>query len=130
MKLLLVDDDPEMLLLVAMVLRRPGGFETVCVEDPSQVCAHARSERPDAILMDLLMEPIDGTEVLAQLAADPQTRHIPVIFLTGRAEPEEVERLCRLGAIGVIAKPIKPATLVREIAAMLECAAPPRRPTV
>ena len=119
MKVLVVDDDPEMLLLVGTVLRKLGGFETVLVQDPLQVCDLARTEHADAILMDVLMEPVGGPEVLSRLAADPQTRDIPVIFLTGNAEPNESRRLCELGARGVIAKPIKPATLVSDFRAIL-----------
>jgi CheY-like chemotaxis protein len=119
MKFLIVDDEPDMLAIVGAVLRRSGGHQTVEVEDPLQASGVARRERPDAILMDVQMDGMDGPEVLTLLRQDPATSGIPVIFVTGGADPEESARLRQLGARGVIAKPISPATLAVQVRAIL-----------
>lgn len=117
---MIVDDEPEMLLIVGTVLRRLGAYQTVEVSDPLQVPEVAARESPDAILMDVQMEGMDGPEVAARLAANPETRSIPIIFVTGSASPEESSRLIALGARGVIAKPIVPKALVGQVRSILE----------
>ncbi|MBB6188002.1 response regulator [Rhodanobacter sp. MP7CTX1] len=120
MKVLLVDDEPDMLLIVDMALRKIGGYETVQVQNPLHVLEIAKRERPDVILMDVFMAAMDGPQVLALLAAEPDTCAIPVIFLTGSASPEEARRLIEMGARGVIAKPTGPRSMVEQFRSILK----------
>jgi len=71
--------------------------------------------QPDLIILDVLMQGMDGPAVLARLRVDPATAKIPVIFITGRAPPAERERLMSLGAVAVIAKPFYPVKLAETV---------------
>ena len=76
--------------------------------------------QPDLILLDIMMPGMDGRAVLAELLKDPQTAHIPVIFVTALGDAEDEERGLEEGAVDYIAKPIKPAVLRARVRAQLE----------
>jgi CheY-like chemotaxis protein len=85
-----------------VVVEAPGGREAV---------ARAIEEKPDAILLDVMMPVMDGPTTLSALRANPATQGIPVVFLTAKAMPSEVERLRGLGAAAVLTKPFDPLAL-------------------
>ena len=69
------------------------------------------TERPDVILLDAMMPRMDGYETCRRLKADPATRHIPVIFLTAKAQETEIRKGLALGAVGYLVKPFDPIQL-------------------
>ena len=75
----------------------------------------AASERPDAILLDVMMPGLDGPATLSALRSNPATAEIPVVFLTAKAMASEIERLLGLGARGVLTKPFDPMSLPQEL---------------
>jgi CheY-like chemotaxis protein len=80
----------------------------------------AVSERPSAILLDVVMPDPDGPETLSRLRGNALTAGIPVVFLTGVADAEEERaKLSALGAVGVLAKPFDPAGLAQQVADVL-----------
>jgi len=79
----------------------------------------AMGDRPDLILIDMMMPGIDGVVALAELKAIPNLKDIPVIFMTARAQPGEVASYLEKGAIGVITKPFDPMTLSTEVKRIL-----------
>ena len=90
-KLLLIDDDEAVLaLLVARLATR---YEVFSSTDPTQAVPLAREEQPDAVLCDIDMPEMSGGEVVAALAADAFTVHIPVVYLTALVSPEEARDL-------------------------------------
>jgi CheY-like chemotaxis protein len=80
-KLLIVDDEPDAVLILAKTLSARG-YEVTTAGRGQQAIMLARAEKPDLILLDILMPDMDGTQVAAALQEDPTTRDIPVIFLT------------------------------------------------
>lgn len=119
MKILLVEDEPDVARIAQASLSLVGKFEVVLAGTGRQALELAAREKPDAILLDVMLPEMDGTAVLALLRADPALRGIPVIFLTARIPPDR-EQYLALGARGVIAKPFDPMDLpnrVREILA-------------
>ena len=80
-KLLVVDDEPDAVLILAKTLSARG-YEVTTAGRGQQAVMLARAEKPDLILLDILMPDMDGTQVVAALQEDPTTRDIPVIFLT------------------------------------------------
>ena len=72
-------------------------------------------EAPEAILLDVMMPEMDGTATLAALRANDETTAIPVVYLTAKALPGEIERLKALGAVGVLTKPFEPMTLAQQV---------------
>ena len=83
MKALLVDDDPDLLILASYALEKVGGFEVVTSAGGAEVVDLARRERPDVILMDVQMPDVDGPELVARLRRAPELAAAPIIFLTG-----------------------------------------------
>jgi CheY-like chemotaxis protein len=114
-KILLVDDEEDIRRLGRLSLESVGRFATVIAASAAEALVIAAAERPDLIVMDLLMPEMDGIAALAALRADPMLRSIPVVFMTARAEPADQQRYLELGAIGVIRKPFDPMTLPGEL---------------
>jgi diguanylate cyclase (GGDEF)-like protein len=119
MKILVIDDDGDTRELVQMSLTL-ARMEPIAAASGAEGVAKAARERPDAILLDVMMPFMDGPATLRALRADPQTASIPVLFLTASAMIAEVERLESLDVIGVLAKPFDPATLGMKVRAALE----------
>lgn len=101
----LVVDDHRMVLLSTRLILSTSGFRVVLCERGDQVLASVLRERPDVILLDIMMPGVDGWETLSQIKADPRTAEIPVVVFTAR-EHLRGQRLAReLGAAGYVQKP-------------------------
>jgi CheY-like chemotaxis protein len=111
MKILIIDDDDDIRTIARLSLTRLGGMAVIEAKDGPDGLARALSERPDLILLDVMMPSMDGVETLAALRRDPASAAIPVVFLTAKAMRAEVDGLRRLGAAGVLSKPFDPMTL-------------------
>ena len=116
-RVLLVDDEDDIRLVARASLERLAGWEVLAAASGADGVALARSEQPDAIVLDVMMPGMDGPATLAELRADPATADIPVVFLTAKVQAAERRRLEELGAAGVVAKPFDPMTLAAELAA-------------
>ncbi len=114
-KLLIVDDDEDIRLVSEFALRRIADWEVSLAATGEEALARAGEERPDVILLDVMMAPMDGPTTLAKLREEPRTAGIPVIFLTAKVQGHDLERYRELGAIGVIGKPFDVMTLADEI---------------
>lgn len=115
MKLLLVDDDPDIVMVARFALERAGGHRVTTAGSAAEALERAREEIPDAIVLDLLLPDADGLEVLDRLRREPGLERVPVVFLTGKADDERRDRLLGAGAVGVIAKPFDPLVLNERI---------------
>lgn len=118
-KVVLCDDDPDIRAIGEMSLRDVGGWEVHCVGDGLSALQAAREERPDLILLDIMMPKLDGPGTFEKLREDPACTAIPVVFMTAKAQPHELRGYTELGAAGVIAKPFDPLTLPDEIRALV-----------
>ena len=119
-KVLVVDDEEDIRAVVQLSLSHVGGWKTALASSCAEALEKAVTERPDIIILDVMMPELDGVDTLKRLQQNEQTQRIPVIFMTARAQEVESERLLDLGAVGVVAKPFDPMTLpnqIREIAA-------------
>jgi two-component system, OmpR family, response regulator len=121
-KVLIVDDEPDIRRIARLSLARLGGMDVLEAADGDDGLRQARDETPDAILLDVMMPGRDGPSTLAALRVDPSTAAIPVVFLTAKAMPAELERLRSLGAVGVLTKPFDPMTLAADLRAALGAA--------
>ncbi|MEW6056175.1 MAG: response regulator [Bdellovibrionota bacterium] len=115
MKILLAEDDPSIHAIATMALSRVGGHQIVAARDGTEVLKLIEAEKPDLILLDVMMPKLDGFETCSQLKSKPETRDIPVIFLTAKAQLTEIQNGMNLGAIGYILKPFDPMTLHKQI---------------
>jgi CheY-like chemotaxis protein len=118
-KVLVVDDEEDVRYVAQMSLGRVGRMTVIEAASGEEGIERAKSERPDFILLDMMMPGMDGAATFRALRADPETRTIPVVFLTAKAMAAEVQRLKDLGAKGVVLKPFDPMSLARDIAAIL-----------
>jgi len=114
-KVMIVDDDQDIRLICELAIRRIGKWDVVMAASGEEALALVRSERPDVILLDVMMPGIDGLTTLAMLRDHPETREIPVVFLTAKAQKREVDHYMALGATGVIRKPFNVIKLADEI---------------
>ena len=119
MKVLVIDDEPDIRRIARLGLSRVGGMEVVEASSGTDGLARARADKPDAILLDVMMPGLDGPATLARLREDPETAGLPVVFLTAKAIGAEVDRLRGLGAAGVLTKPFDPMTLASDLRAAL-----------
>ena len=119
MTILIIDDEPDIRLIVRLSLQKRG-LTVVEASGGQEGVRLARRERPDAILLDVMMPNVDGPTTLAALRAAPESAAIPVVFLTAKAQRSEVERLRDLGATGVLTKPFDPMTLADEVLKILD----------
>ena len=106
--------------MARLSLSRVGKMEVVEAASGLEGVRSAERDAPDVILLDVMMPGLDGPSTLAALRSDPRTTAIPVVFLTAKAMPAEVERLKDLGARGVLIKPFDPMTLPSQLNALLE----------
>jgi DNA-binding response OmpR family regulator len=117
MKTLIVDDEAPIRLLCKVNLEAEG-IEVLEAEDGVTGLEAARREKPDAILLDVMMPGLNGWNVAEQLLADEATSAIPIIFLTARADLRDRVRGMDAGGLDYITKPFNPlelAKLVREV---------------
>jgi CheY-like chemotaxis protein len=124
-RILVVDDDDGIREVAQMSLEMVGGHEVLTASCGHDAVACAREERPDAILLDVMMPGLDGPATFASLQADPDSCGIPVILLTAKLQPADRARFAEIGVCAVIAKPFDPMTLSDEVADILGWA---RRP--
>lgn len=110
-KILLVEDDDHIREVAELALSQHGGFEVATCDSGGEAKPTAVDVDPDLILLDVMMPEIDGIEVLRRLRDDPATESIPVVFLTARAQPDEIDEYRDLGVADVIVKPFDPVEL-------------------
>jgi len=113
-KLLIVDDNEEIRKVLGLTLGY-GKFRILMAEDGEHALNIAKQERPEVIVLDLMLPGIDGFEVLRRIKSDPVTRSGYVIVLTGRSHEADLERARELGADFYMAKPFVPETLIQVI---------------
>jgi CheY-like chemotaxis protein len=120
MKVLIIDDEEDTRSIASMSLSILGGLDVLEAESGQDGINTAEKEQPDVILLDMMMPIMDGSQTLMALQANAGTKNIPVIFLTAKAMSSEIERLKRMGAVGVLTKPFDPTILASQVRAILE----------
>jgi CheY-like chemotaxis protein len=118
-RVLIVEDDPDIRQVIRMALRFHGVTEIVAAGSGEECISIAAEVKPDVILMDVMMPRMDGYQVCRHLKAGPSTSHIPVIFLTAKAQQSERQLGFQVGAVGYLIKPFDPMTLCDEILSIL-----------
>lgn len=116
---MLVDDEADIRTIGELALQSVGGWEVVLAESGARALEKAPTERPDVILLDVMMPKLDGPSTFAKLREIAELRDTPVIFMTAKVQKQEVARYLGLGAAGVIPKPFDPMTLPDEIRAIV-----------
>jgi twitching motility two-component system response regulator PilG len=114
-KKILIVEDEESLLKLESILLISKGFEVKGVANGRAALDAVAADKPDLILLDIMLPEIDGFEVCQRLKGDPETRHIPVIMLTAKKSREDMVRGEKVGADWYITKPFKSAMVIETI---------------
>ena len=118
-RILVIDDEASILVVVKTTLELTAGWKVITADSAMAGFEIAKRERPDAILLDVVMPEPDGVTILHKLQADPQTQSIPVIFLTAKARYDEQQSFKHLEIAGVIVKPFEPKKIADQVRALL-----------
>jgi serine phosphatase RsbU (regulator of sigma subunit) len=120
-RILVVDDTPANIKILADLLRKDY-LLSVATSGADALEIAGSEDRPDLVLLDIMMPEMDGYEVCRRLKADPRTKDVPVIFVTAMSEVDDETRGFSLGAVDYVTKPIRPPIVKARVAAHLELA--------
>jgi two-component system phosphate regulon response regulator PhoB len=117
--ILVIEDETDVVDLLALNLRKAGGFSVSTASDGATGLNKARNEKPALVILDLMLPNMSGLEVCKILKSEPGTRHIPVLMLTAKAD--EIDRIVGLefGADDYVTKPFSPREVILRIKAIL-----------
>jgi len=117
-KILIADDRPEVVELVRVTLEGED-YQIIDASDGKEALDKIRGEKPDLVLLDVMMPEMDGFEVLSKLKKDPEAKEIPIIMLTAKGQGVDKEKGRQVGASGYITKPFSPSALLNKIEEIL-----------
>jgi CheY-like chemotaxis protein len=118
-KVLIIDDEEDIREVAALSLEAVAGWTVLTAESGPEGIRKAAAERPDAILLDVMMPEMDGPTTFRALQANAETSEIPVLLLTAKVQGVDQRRFASLGVRAVLFKPFDPLTLSKEMAAVL-----------
>ena len=114
-KKILIVEDEESLLKLESILLTSSGYHVEGVTNGTAALQAVFERSPDLVLLDVMLPELDGFEVCRQIKNHPKTRHIPVIMLTARKNPEDLSHAKQVGADHYITKPFRSAMVVESI---------------
>ncbi len=118
-RVLYVDDEPDIREIAQLALSLDPELEVRAAASGSEALLLIDSWTPDIVLLDVMMPGLDGPSTLARLRENPPTAELPVVFITARAQSQEIQNFATLDARGVIAKPFDPMSLAQQVRAFL-----------
>jgi CheY-like chemotaxis protein len=118
-KILIAEDEPDIRDLVKFTLTF-AGYEVIAVTNGAEAVEAARIEKPDMVLMDVRMPRMTGYEACAEMKADPELKHIPVVFLSAKGQESEIQIGLDAGAVEYLLKPFAPMELTERVGVLLE----------
>jgi DNA-binding response OmpR family regulator len=118
-KILIVEDDKSILQLESILLTARG-YRVHGVMNGIAALNDIAKDRPDLIMLDIMLPGLDGFEVCRRIKSNPETRHIPVIFLSGKTASEDIFRGRQVGGDKYITKPFKSVKVIAAIKLLLE----------
>jgi len=119
-RIMMVEDEPDIQAVARVALETVGGLLVEMCSSGKEALERAPEVRPQLILMDVMMPGMDGPSTLKELRARPDTKAIPIIFMTAKVQPQEVANFKMIGALGVIPKPFDPMTLAATVRSIWE----------
>lgn len=121
-KVLIADDEPNIVISVEFLLKREG-FQVLVAGDGEEALVKLRSEKPDLIVLDVMMPRKTGFEVCQEMRADSELKAIPILMLTAKGRDTEVAKGLALGADAYMTKPFSTADLVAKVRELLTATA-------
>jgi len=117
-KILLVDDSTTMIMMERMALAG-GGYQLLAARDGEEALKAVRDQKPDLILLDVVMPQMDGFEVCRRLRSDGSTRDIPIIIVSTRGEEGNIEKGFDSGCTDYVLKPLNGMELLTKVKSLL-----------
>lgn len=118
-KILLVDDEPNILLSLEFLMRKKG-YQVFIARNGAEAIDLLQKEKPAIIVLDIMMPEVDGYEVCEYVKKTPELQHIKIIFLTAKSKEEEIEKGYKAGADLYITKPFSTRELTQQIGELSE----------
>jgi len=118
-RVLVVDDEPDVREIAQVSLEAVAGWQVSTACSGAEALQCAVREKPEAILLYVMMPDLDGPATLRRLAEEPETASIPVLFLTAKVHSSDRSQFVGMDVKGVIAKPFDPLTLADQVAGIL-----------
>jgi len=118
-KILIVEDE-NCLLKLECILLSSKGYDVKGVTGGEEALEIIRDYDPDLVLLDVIMPGMDGFEVCRRIKSDQKTRHIPVVMLTAKKKPQDIQKGLDVGAVSYITKPFKSSTVIETIQKCLQ----------
>ncbi len=118
-RILLIDDEDDIREVASLTLEATAGWEVITASSGADGILAAKAEKPEAILMDVMMPEMDGPTTFREMQKDPELAKIPVILLTAKVQGVDQRRFADLGVAAVLFKPFDPMTLAQQIADVL-----------
>ena len=113
-----VEDDEDIQRIVRMSLEKVGKMTVEVVGDPMAAIERMNSFKPDLVLLDWMMPGMDGPTLFRKMRETPETKELPVVFITAKASQRELDELRAMGALGTISKPFSPKDLPEQLRAL------------
>lgn len=113
-----VEDDEDIRRILRLSLEKIGKLTVELVSDPAMAIERIVAFGPDLVMLDWMMPGLDGPALLRRMREVPETRAVPVVFVTAKASQRELAELQALGAAGAISKPFAPAALPDQLRAI------------
>ena len=118
-KVLLVDDDPVILKLLQVNFEMEG-YTVLTANDGVEGLEKARAERPDVVILDIMMPRMDGLEVTRELKGDDSTKEMPILLLSAKAQASDIQLGREVGADDYLTKPFDPLELLERVSEILK----------
>lgn len=119
-RILYVDDEPDIQTVAQLALETLGGFEVKLCNSGKQALTEVAAYRPQLLLLDVMMPEMDGPSTLKAMKELDVMADVPVVFMTAKVQPHEIQQFKALGAVDVIPKPFDPMTLSDQVKAIWE----------
>jgi DNA-binding response OmpR family regulator len=123
-KILVVDDEPNIVMVLEARLKA-NGYEVISAEDGQAGLEKAQKEKPDLIILDVMLPKLEGYKVCGFLKRDMRYSRIPIIMFTAKAQEEDIQMGKDMGADAYLVKPFKPEVLLAKIQELLAPLPPP-----
>ncbi|MBT5374777.1 MAG: response regulator [Rhodospirillaceae bacterium] len=114
-KILYVEDEPDIQAVARIALESVGGLTVEVCSSGDEALEKVSAFNPDLVLLDVMMPNMDGPSTMMAIREIPEFSATPVVFMTAKVQPQEVQALLALGALDVIAKPFDPMTLSDQV---------------
>lgn len=114
-RILLVEDEPDIRKIARIALKNIGGFEVEVSDSGHEALKMIQACQPDLAILDVMMPGMDGPTTLQKIRKIEGFAELPVMFMTAKVQPHEINEYMALGILGVISKPFDPVTLPQEV---------------